>query len=214
MISGLKTGWRGLRHLDHRGYQFVWLNFMWLVLSLPVITGPAASAALHRFTYLSFRQPTVYMDEFWQGFRENLKRGLLIGVLNIVIVVLNLFNLLYVRLESAELTVALRVIWIAIVVFWFGIQLYVFPLLNALEKPSLSGAYRNALVMLLLNPLYTLTLWVICALIAILSTLLPAGWVLITGAAFAVIGNAAVQDRLRAAGIEATPPPDPEDVDF
>jgi hypothetical protein len=41
--------------------------------------------------------------------------------------------------------------------------------------------------------------------IAAVSTLLPATWFLVTGGALAAIANSAVQDRLRAAGLERDP---------
>jgi hypothetical protein len=59
--------------------------------------------------------------------------------------------------------------------------------------------------MFIRHPFYTLGLWLFCAPILILSFLLPAAWLLITGGILAAIGSVAVQDRLRADGIEQAP---------
>ena len=55
---------------------------------------------------------------------------------------------------------------------------------------------RNALVMVLRNPLFTLALLIVIALLAALSTLLVAAWLLLTWGAISAIANAAVLDRL------------------
>lgn len=202
MLDGLRTGLRGLQHLQHRGYQYVWINFFWLLLSLPIITAPAAYAGLVRFSYVAHRQPSVSFDEFWQGFRENLKRGALIGLLNLIVVVVNVGNLVSYQTDSSGGVVLLRVVWLIALVGWFAAQIYVWPLLNAMENPSLKGAYRNAGVMMLLNPLFTLGIWFVCAAVIVLSTALPVAWLLVTGSALASIANAAVQSRLLSAGLD------------
>lgn len=202
MLDGLRAGWHGYQHLQFRGYQYIWANLFWVGLSLPVITMPAAFAGLVRFSYYAHRQPTVSFDEFWLGFRENLKRGLVIGILNVVIVVINVSNLMAYQGSDGAGIAALRVVWLVALVGWFAIQLYVWPLLNALERPNLKGAYRNAAVMILLNPLFTLGVWLACGIVILLSTLLPVAWLLLTGSALAAIGNTAVQERLRAAGFD------------
>jgi uncharacterized membrane protein YesL len=204
MINGLQAGWNGLHHLQYRGYQYIWLNLLWIVLSLPIITAPVAWAGLIRFSYYAHRRPTVSFDEFWQGFRENLKRGAMIGILNIVIVVVNVSNLVAYQHVSGAAVAVLRVVWLLALVGWFAVQLYVWPLLYAMEQPSLKGAYRNAIVMIVLNPLFTLGVWLVCIVVVVFSTAFPVAWLLLTGGALAAIANTAVQDRLRAAGYDAS----------
>lgn len=207
MINGLRAGLRGLQHLQYRGYQYIWANVLWIALSLPIITAPGAWAGLVRFSYYAQRQPTVSFDEFWQGFRENLKRGMVIGILNVVIVFVNVANLYAYQYETGAGAVALRVVWLFALFGWFAIQLYVWPLLYAMEQPNLKGAYRNAGVMILLNPLFTLGVWFVCAVVAVLSIAFPVAWLLLTGSALAAIANTAVQNRLRAAGYDKSTSP-------
>jgi uncharacterized membrane protein YesL len=209
VIEGLRAGWRGLQHLQHRGYQYIWANVLWVALSLPILTAPAAWAGLIRFSYYAHRQPNVSLDEFWQGFRENLKRSVLIGILNVVVVVVNVANLYAYQNVSGAGIAALRVVWLVALFGWFAIQLYVWPLLYAMEQPNLKGAYRNAAVMILLNPLFTLGIWFACAVVALLSVAFPVAWILLTGSALAAIANSAVQDRLRAAGYDKSGTIDP-----
>jgi uncharacterized membrane protein YesL len=202
MINGLRAGWRGLQHLQYRGYQYIWANVLWMAVSLPIITAPAGWAGLIRFSYYAHRQPSVSIDEFWQGFRENLRRGGVIGILNLVIVIVNVANLVAYQNAPGAGVAALRVAWLFALFGWFAIQLYVWPLLYAMEQPTLRGAYRNAAVMILLNPLFTVGVWIVCAVVVVLSIAFPVAWLLLTGSALAAIANTAVRDRLHAAGFE------------
>ena len=202
--------WRAVRHLNHRGYVYIWANVLWVALSLPLITAPAAWAGLARLSYLSSRQPGVTLDEFWQGFRENLKRGAALAIINVLVIVVNVVNLLGFRNAGGLAFDGLRVFWLLVVIIWFGIQLYVWPLFYAMERPSLPGAFKNAALMVILNPLFTLTAWFIAAVVIVVSTLLPAAWILLTGALLAAAANGLVADRLQAAGFSADVLPDYE----
>ncbi len=74
-----------------------------------------------------------------------------------------------------------------------------------MKEPKLLGAIRNALVMIYLNPLFTLVVLLCALLITFLSTVLMASWVLISGSALAAIATSAVFDRLEAAGLRQRP---------
>ena len=200
MAAALSARWRGARHLNHRGYQYIWANVFWAVLSLPVITAPAAFAGLCRFSYVAARQPAPGLDEFWAGFRENLKRGIIAGLLTIVIVTVNGTNLLAYRHSDAQGMAALRFVWGFALVLWFGLQFYAWPLMQHMERPSLKGAYRNALVMMALNPMFTLVCWFLIAIVIVLSLVFPVAWLLLTGSVLAVAATSAVADRVAAAG--------------
>ena len=65
-----------------------------------------------------------------------------------------------------------------------------------MSEPTVAGAMRNALVMVLQNPLYTTTLLITIVVLAAISTVLVACWLLLTWGAITAIANAAVLDRL------------------
>jgi len=211
MVQGLRAGWRGLRHLFAQSHVYIWTNVLWFLLTIGIITAPLAWAGLCRMSYMALRQPSARLDDFKEGFKAHWKGGLLLGVIGLLFVIINMVNLMgYSRSINLQTSI-LRVIWLMALVGWFGIQLFAFPLLNAMEKPTLMGAYRNAAVMVFLNPLFSLSVGIVALLVVIISAIIPVALVLITGAALASIGNAAVQNRLIKAGIqEDTAPPEPE----
>jgi hypothetical protein len=215
MITGLRVCWQGLRHLNQRGYIYIWANFLGFVLALPLITAPAAWAGLVKMSRLAYLTPSADLNDFWEGFRENLKRGAVVAVLNLVIFGINIGNLLSYRFQPGLPALGLQTLWVITLLVWVALQCYMWPLLYELKQPSLAGALRNAAVMLWLNPLFTLGLMLGIGLIALLGTLLTVSWLLITASAIAAISTGAVLDRLAAAGLrERLPQPTSGDREY
>lgn len=213
MLAGLRVCWRGLRHLNHKGYLYIWANLLWIGLSLPIITAPAAWAGLIKMSRRAHTQPTATLDDFWEGFRENLKRGAVLAIVNLLVVGINLFNLIsYANAPPTFSVLILRWLWISILVGWFIVQLYLWPLFYEMKQPSVIGAMRNAFVMMILNPVFTIGIALAVGVIITLSTVLVALWILLTGSLLAIIATGAVLDRLVVAGLHA-PLNDPTIID-
>ena len=205
MFAGIRAALRGLRHLNHRGYIYVWANILWALLTLLVVTAPAAWAGLTRMSYLLHRQPTAGLDEFWQGFRENLKRTLPLAILNILLVIVTVTNLIAYANDDGVGVSLVRWVWVLSLVAAFALQYFAWCFYYAMAQPTFIGALRNAAVMLLTNPLFSIGVLLVVAVIVAVSTFFGAAWFLISGGALAAIANSVVQDRLRKAGIEAPP---------
>lgn len=205
MRDGLRAAWRGLRHLQNRGYVYIWANVFWAVLTLLIVTAPAAFAGMARLSHRLHRHPSASLDEFWTGVREHILRSIPIAVANVALVYVTLSNLLhYAQMPGFGFTL-LRGWWIVMLVAWFVLQYFAWCFYYAMERPSYRGAARNALVMIIHNPGFTLSILLVAGVVVLISTLLPAAWFLIAAAALVSMASSAVLDRLRAAGIERTP---------
>lgn len=204
MIQGLTAAKNGITHVLGRLHVYVIVNILWLIFSLPIVTAPAAWAGLCRFSYYALRQPTADVSDFWAGLRANLVRGIPMGLIGAVIVLASVSNLSSYSAHGSFWIGLFRLIWIGMPLIWFAVQLYAFPIMYAQIEPGLLRAYRNAGVMILLNPFFTLGVWLAAGAVIGLSFVLPFAWVLVTGALLAGIGSYAVLDRLHAAGF--TPP--------
>lgn len=197
MIDGLRVTWRALGNLRYNGYAYVWANLAFVVLSLPVITLPAAWSALCWVSYLAHTDPSeADLSAFWQAFRRNLWRALPWGAGAALFGYINLSNLISYAGEEGALVAGLMAVWLVAGVVWIGVLLFTWPMYYEMAEPSVWGATRNALIMVLRNPLMMLTLLVLLAVVAAVSTVLIAAWLLLTFGVFAAIGNAAVLDRL------------------
>jgi uncharacterized membrane protein YesL len=185
-----------VQHLNQRGYLFIWANILCVVLMLPLVTAPAAWAGLVHFTQLSLTQRQVGLEDFWRGFKANLWRGLAVFGLNLLIIGVNSVNLWAYANDPSLAASLLRPIWAGVLVVWGVLQLYLWPLLHHMERPSLWGGLRNAGVMLLLNPLFTLAMLMVLLVLWALSTVLTAAWLLLTLSAMSIFLTLAVMDRL------------------
>ena len=197
MWDGLRAARRGLSNFRLAGYSYIWTNLAFVALCLPVITAPAAYSALMRVGHLAHTSPPdADLAAFWETFRANLRRALPWGLGNALFAVINFNNLIAYAPFSSPLVLALETLWIVAAVVWLGMLLYTWPIYYEMQQPTVRGAMRNALVMVLQNPLFTLALLVVIALLAAISTLLVAAWLLLTWGAISAIANAAVLDRL------------------
>jgi hypothetical protein len=174
----------------------------WAVLTVLVVAAPAAWAGMVRMSYLLHRQPGAGLDDFWQGFRENLKRTVPIALANVVFLVICITNLVSYANAPGVGFILLRGVWLLTLVLWISVQYFAWCFFYAMRQPTFVGALRNAGVMLLHNPLFCAGVLLGVGVIAAISTALPAAWFLMTGGALAAIANSAVQDRLREAGLE------------
>jgi uncharacterized membrane protein YesL len=200
VIEALRVWWGALRHVFVRGYIYVWGTLCWAGLSLPIITAPAAWAGLVRMSHLAQTARSADLTDFWQGFKENLPRTIVLALVNVVIVVVNISNLWNYRFDTDTTVGLMRIVWILVLIIWFSIQLYLWPIFYEMEKPTVTGALRNAALMVLLNPLFTLGLWPGIIILGAISTFLGAPWLLLTGGVFASLAVSAVLNRLKAAG--------------
>jgi uncharacterized membrane protein YesL len=203
--------WRTLRHISLRGYVYVWANVFWVLLSLPIVTAPAAWAGLARLSHRAQTQPTVSLEDFWDGFRSHFRRGLMLGALTALIVYVNVHNLLAYASDDGALMPFMRVVWLTAIIFWLSLMLYVWVIFEEMEQPTLIGGLRNAAIMALRSPFFTLGLWPGIILLAVVSTIFFPAWLLLTGSTIAALGTSAVLDRLTAAGYRSPDHVDPQD---
>ncbi|MHB8626787.1 MAG: DUF624 domain-containing protein [Aggregatilineales bacterium] len=196
MIGALRVVWRGIVQFERYGWLYILANMLSIALSLPIITIPAAYAGLCRLSHTAQTGQTTTIREFWAGFRAALGRGIIVGILNIVVVGILIVNFLTYQAQSGLLFIGLRTIWVIILIGWFGVQLYLWPMLDEMEPRTLIGGFRNATLMVSLNPVFSLTLLTFVLLIVVISTALAVPWLLLTSSLLACISNAAVLDRL------------------
>jgi uncharacterized membrane protein YesL len=196
VIAGLQTLKRAWQHLNHRGYIYVWGNLLAVVCSIPIVTAPAAWAGLVKMSYNAHFSPTSDINDFWSGFKENLGRSLVMTALNLLIIVVNLTNLYAYQMQNDLGTNLMRVVWVGALFIWFTVQFYMWPIFYHMQTPTLLGAMRNALVMLYLNPFFTLIVWLGVVVVVGLSIVLIPAWVLITISTLVCFATGAALDRM------------------
>ncbi len=199
MLAGLRVLWRGTRALIQCGYACIWANVAWAILSLPLITMPAATAAIMETIHTLRAGPSLEFEagELWSAFKRHLGRATAFGLGCVAVLGIALYNWWAYRDESGILISTLRAIWAVAIATWGGAMLYTWPLLLRQEDQRVTTALRNALIMTATNPAFTLTLLAGVAIAITLSTLLVIPWGLITMSWIASLADEAVGDRLK-----------------
>jgi uncharacterized membrane protein YesL len=198
MLAGLRAVLRGLNDVRQQGYIYIWANLAFVALSLPLVTMPAAYAALCRVAHQTQTEPRSPepLELFWETFKSLLWTALPWGLAmagSAFIIVSNMVA--YADVPGVPVQ-ALRMTWLLGMILWMALLLFTWPIYYEMVEPNVWGAARNAAVMVLRNPLFTAAVIVIVLFLAVVSTLAIVAWLLLSFGAVAAIGSAAVIDRL------------------
>lgn len=196
MFAALVAIWRGLNDVRIKGYSYIWSNIAFVVCSLPLVTMPAAWSALCRVSHEAQTSPSnADLDLFWQTFKANIWRGMGWGLAHGLFALVNFSNLIAYA-DASGMVAALRLVWLAAGVVWLAVALYTWPFYYEMATPTLWGATRNALVMVLQNPFFTLIILMVVGFMVWLSTVLVALWLVLTFSVITAISTAAVLGEL------------------
>lgn len=197
MLAAFRVIFRALNDVRLQGYPYIWANFAFMVCSLPIITLPAAYSALMRVAHTAQTQPwEADLALFWETFKANLGRAALWGLAHAAFAIINLSNLTIYAGRTEFIWRLLTLGWWGATFVWIGVLLYTWTIYYELEQPNLWLATRNAGVMVILNPLFTLTLITFIILLSAVSTVFIAAWLLLTWGVIAAVSSTAVHNRL------------------
>jgi len=164
------------------------LNILWFAFQVPIISAPIATA----FAYVVARQ--VVDDEF-VGFRAAVDAirkvalpALLWGALNLAVALVVIGNFWIYREEVGAVWVLARVVWGAVGIGWFIVNLFYWPFWLAAEEPRLWTTMRNGAVFVVRRP----TVGLLSLAILIVSALLTLPFVTAAMALAALFGLVAV----------------------
>lgn len=160
------------------------LSLVWAVCCIPVVTAGAASAALYYAVVKAVRHQRSYpVREFWKSFRANLKKGILIQVIWLMLAAMMLISdvpLFAALLNGKEIQDRVLLVLLAVkAVFLAGMPCWLYPLLSRFEQRLLRLA-EAALYMLLryfpitlLGVILLLGAWLLLAWEPLLVVLVP-----------------------------------------
>lgn len=120
------------------------LNILWVVLQVPLVTGPAATAVLYAIARKIYDDEVWELQElwpllrtfFWPAWRWALPNLLLGGAL--------VWNFYAFQEAQGSVWLALRLAWGALLLLWFMLNFFFWPFWLAQEEKSLRLAYANS----------------------------------------------------------------------
>ena len=164
------------------------LNWLWLLCSLPLVTLGPATCGLYAVTLKLARGEAVSpVKDFFRGFRENVKSGILLG-LGCGILLLFAAGDFWL---AVQLTGRLRKLYLVVAVIIVGIFLiiitYTFAL-QAMFDSSLKSHVANAFKLAVIAPGKTIGLWLILLIPILAALVLPPVAVGMLGFLYIVVG--------------------------
>lgn len=209
MLNPFRAALAAFRDLFDEFFVLAMANVLWCLLSAPfllvalsalnfgapliaggalllsVLTAGPATASLFALTYRISDGRAVKIGEFFGGLRAHARQGWLIYGLWMLGLVAALANLLF-YLGVANLFGGIMIgLWIYLLLLWMMIGIYVFPLIFLQERPALRLIARNALLMAMRHPIYSVATVLLMGVIFAVSAYLAVPFFLISVALLA-----------------------------
>jgi hypothetical protein len=220
MRDALLIVWYGLRDLWDELLFLMLLNLLWTVVAvLPVLpffafsrldpvwilamslplAAPVAvvSGALSYVANQITRGRAVGWETFRTGVRRYWAKSLAVAGVNLVVLLLFLVNLrFYSTAIQGEWAVLAIGLWLLAGLYWLLAQIFWFPMILELQNERLWLALRNALMMVIVTPGFTLVLAVALALLGGVLGFLAVPVATFLVSLFSLIANHATRSRL------------------
>lgn len=144
------------------GLQSVAVIPFGIVAVIGVLPNPASAGLQYTARELARGERVMFSDQ-WQGLREYWLVALRSWILSFggsCIVFLNVFFYGRPSTEGGLFTIV-EFMWLAALLFWLALHVYIYPLLFAQTEKRAFLTYRNALVIVVSRPLFTLTVMLV-----------------------------------------------------
>jgi uncharacterized membrane protein YesL len=190
--------WEALKDFWEELFLLALMNIVTILLLIPVVTFPPALAGLWSAANLVVKGSSIHWSDYFAGFRRYFLRAWGLALLNILVLVIVVTNIRFYAPGTVPFDISpnvsmwIQAVFVGTAVLWFIVQLYPMALLLEQDDQRLRVALRNAAVLLIANPGFTVLLLLFLLILAAISTLLPPLWFLITLSLFAVVCNKAV----------------------
>ncbi|HSJ54044.1 MAG TPA: hypothetical protein VLC52_09885 [Anaerolineae bacterium] len=172
----------------------VWIVPLSLLLALPL---PIVTAGLCFVTNQVTRAKAVSGQTFATGVRRYWRKALGVTAINVVALLLIASNLRFyaVVVEGTWTSLALG-IWLVLACYWLLVQIYWFPIILEMENDRVLLGLRNALVLVIVSPGFSVVTGLLMLVLLVVGTLLTVPAILILASLLLLMSNHATRSRL------------------
>jgi uncharacterized membrane protein YesL len=165
-----------LRQTLQRLPIWIRINIWGLVLSLPLVTWPAAQAGLYHAVRESLldpydQKPNV-RESFLRGFKEYFVHSLLIVFLNALVLGLGFITVIFWTTREEPALRLFAIVAISFLFVWWLVQVFVFPVQVENPSASLKEIYRFTFRLVLSQPVYAVVISLLNATLFLVQVLL------------------------------------------
>ncbi|HOU22764.1 MAG TPA: hypothetical protein PKW05_06965 [Anaerolineae bacterium] len=182
-------------------FEVTVVSVAWLVLQLPILTGPGATVAVYQFARQAVLQDEARLSDFWRGLRLYLFRGwLIVAPLALVLLILG-YDILFFLSGDSPLARVWASVPIAILSAILVTQSYVL-VLYVQDNRGVWATIRRAYLLAMSNLLFTMTLLLVTLLYFLGLYVTRIGLALLFVGPVALLQTKAAQLLLNRKGIE------------
>lgn len=154
-------------------FDLMVLNWFWILCCLPVITIGPATCAVYGVTLKLVRgEPVNTAKDFFRGFRDNFKSGLLLGLAAIVLAAVAAGDAWFALQQTDWMKNLYLVVAVIIGVIWLSWIGYTFALQAMFDAP-LKTQVINAFKLVLVAPGKAISIWLQLLFPVLLALVLP-----------------------------------------
>lgn len=174
----------------------------WWIAPLAAIPSGPAMAALAVVTRRAARDIHVDRSYYLDGLKTYWRPALALSAIGMVGLALMSLNILFYLFQQNALLQGLTLLWVYVLILWVSVQLYVYPILVSLERPTIWLALRTALAAAFANPFFSLLLLIIAGALTALSVVVPILLIFIWPALMLLLGAQSLRLFLARAGVK------------
>lgn len=141
------------------------LNLLCIVCCLPIVTAGPSITALYYVTLKMVRNEETYIVRgFFHSFRQNLKQGIIINIIMLVVGILLVFDLYFCRVMQTQSSFykVLNYLFMVGTAVYVMLFIYIYPVLSKFYN-SIKRTFLNAFLMSIRHFPYTILMLVITA---------------------------------------------------
>jgi uncharacterized membrane protein YesL len=199
--------WRAIKAVYDELLLLVGLSVLWWVGTLLILPAAPATAGLHLVANRIANYKRVDSGFFWEGARSQIARSWLLYGGNLLLLIAVVVNITFYLSGTAAWMQIVGVMWLWILLFLVVAGQYLFPLFWQQDEPGLGLVARNAILLALRHPLYSILLLLFQIVIMGVSVVLAFPIFLLTPAFIAVIANVGLVALLQDMDLAPPPPP-------
>jgi uncharacterized membrane protein YesL len=163
-VRAFRVFWLSVRDLYEELFVFAGLNLLWWLCALVVVLIPPATAGLMYIANEIVHERRIEWRMFLEGARIYFWRSWQVFIVGAGVAFILLTNVLFYYQATTGVVQYLTILWIYLLIIWLVTQIYVFPFLIQMEQPRVIPIFRNALLLTLSRPLFTVVLMILLAL--------------------------------------------------
>lgn len=141
--------------------DFMFLNLLWIVCSIPIITIGASTTAMYSVMLKLVKNEEGYIVKgFLKAFKENFRQSTLMWLLYLVFGIVIVVDFMLLRMMSQSIRTVMQIFLIFMTILLISMGIYGFALQARYENP-IKNTLKNALILTVAKMPYTLLMLVI-----------------------------------------------------